>query len=329
VLDKVDPSPGIDNLPFTTLILSEISAMAPMDEMAAFLRVLDRGGFAPAARDLGLTPSALSKLVGRLEGRLGVRLLTRTTRRIAPTPEGETYAVRARDILSLIEAAEAEVTAGRARPRGHLRVNTSTAFARHRLVPILPEFLARHPEITLDLGVTDRRVDLVGEQVDVLLRTGALEDSTLVARRIADAKRLICAAPSYLAARGAPARPEDLARHDCLVLHGLSRLTAWPFRAAGDGLRTMSVQGRVTTDSAEALRDMALAGIGIIRVSEFLVARDIAEGRLVPLLEAEHVSEEVPIWAVMAPGRQRVPRVRAFVDYVAERIGDPEAPWIS
>jgi DNA-binding transcriptional LysR family regulator len=130
---------------------------------------------------------------------------------------------------------------------------------------------------------------------------------------------VICAAPVYLARRGKPARPEELLEHDCLVLHGLARLTSWPFRTGGEAeLRTLSVRGRATTDSAEALRDMALAGLGIVRVTEFLVGRDIAAGRLVPLLEAEHVSEEVPVWAVMAPGRQRLPRVQAFVDFVAE-----------
>ncbi len=294
--------------------------MGQVDDMGAFLRVLDRGGFAPAARDLGLTPSALSKLVARLEGRLGVRLLTRTTRRLAPTPEGEAYAARARDILALVEAAEAEVTDGRTRPRGHLRINTGTAFARARLVPMLPAFFARHPEITLDLCITDRKVDPIAEQADVVLRIGTLEDSTMIARRLADGRRVICAAPAYLAARGTPQRPEDLARHECLVLHGLARMTAWPFRDGPTGLRTLAVQGRATTDSADTLRDMALAGLGLIRVSAFFVARDIEEGRLVPVLEDEHVSEEVPVWALMAAGRQRVPRVRAFVDFVAERL---------
>jgi DNA-binding transcriptional LysR family regulator len=298
--------------------------MSRSDEMAAFLRILDKGGFAPAARDLGLTPSALSKLVARLEARLGVRLLTRTTRRLSPTPEGEAYGARARDILALIEAAEADAAAGRARPRGHLRVNTGTAFAKHRLVPALPEFFARCPEVTLDLCVTDRRVDLVAEQADVLLRVGPLDDSSLVARKVAEGRRVICAAPAYLARRGTPRRPEDLLEHDCLVLHGLARLTAWPFRAgagAAAGIRTLAVRGRATTDSAEALRDMALAGLGVVRVTEFLVAGDLAAGRLVPLLGAVHVSEEVPVWAVMAPGRQRMPRVQAFVDFVAERAG--------
>ncbi|MDO9710900.1 LysR family transcriptional regulator [Paracraurococcus lichenis] len=289
--------------------------MSQPTDMAAFVRIVETGGLAPAARDLGLTPSAMSKQLARLEARLGVRLLTRTTRRIALTPEGETYLARARDILALIEAAEQDVTAGRGRPRGLLRVNTGTAFARHRLIPLLPEFFVRHPDVTLDLSVTDRRVDLVSEQLDILLRTGPLGDSSLLARKIAEGRRVICAAPAYLARRGRPAAPEALAAHDCLVLRGQARLTAWPFRTAA-GLQTLTVHGTATTDSAEALRDMALVGLGIIRVSGFIVARDIAEGRLVPLLEDAHVSEEVPVWAVTAPGRHRLPRVQAFVEFL-------------
>jgi DNA-binding transcriptional LysR family regulator len=284
--------------------------------MAAFVRIVEAGGFAPAARALGLTPSALSKQLARLEVRLGVRLLTRTTRRVAPTPEGEIYLARARDILSMIEAAEQDVTEGRGRPSGLLRVNTGTAFARHRLIPALPEFFARCPAVTLDLSVTDRRVDLVADGADVLLRTGPLGDSSLIARKIAEGGRVICAAPAYLARRGTPGTPEDLLSHECLVLRGLARLTAWPFRTP-TGLTTMTVRGIATSDSAEAIRDMALAGLGIIRVSAFVVARDIAEGRLVPLLEDLHVSEDVPVWAVMAPGRHRLPRVQAFVEFVA------------
>ncbi len=291
--------------------------MSQPSDMATFVRIVETGGLAPAARDLGLTPSAMSKQLARLEARLGVRLLTRTTRRIALTPEGETYLARARDILSLIEAAEQDVTATRGRPGGLLRVNTGTAFARHRLIPLLPAFFARYPAITLDLGVTDRRVDFVGEQVDVLLRTGPLGDSSLVARKIAGGQRVVCAAPAYLERRGRPAAPEELLAHDCLVLRGLARLTAWPFRSA-TGLQTLGVRGVATTDSAEALRDMALAGLGIIRVSAFIVARDIAEGRLVPLFEELHVSEDVPVWAVTAPGRHRLPRVQVFVDFLAQ-----------
>lgn len=294
--------------------------MSQPSDMAAFIRIVETGSLAAAARDLGLTASAMSKQLTRLEARLGVRLLTRTTRRLGLTPEGEIYLARSRDILSLIEAAEQDVTACRGRPSGLLRVNTGTAFARHRLIPLLPDFFARYPAITLDLTVTDRRVDLVAEQVDVLLRTGALGDSSLLARRIAESRRVVCAAPAYLARRGRPATPEALLAHDCLVLRGGARLTVWPFRTAS-GLQSLTVRGVATTDSAEALRDMALAGLGIIRVSAFIVARDIVEGRLVALFEAEHVSEEVPVWAVTAPGRHRLPRVQAFVDYVARHAG--------
>lgn len=313
---------GGDNAALWTDTADLPSTMNPPSDMAAFVRIVETGGFAAAARDLGLTPSAMSKQLARLEARLGVRLLTRTTRRIGLTPEGETYLARARDILSLIEAAEQDVTAGRGRPGGLLRVNTGTAFARHRLIPVLPAFFARYPAVTLDLAVTDRRVDLVAEQADVVLRTGPLGDSSLIARRIAEGRRVICAAPAYLERRGTPRTPEELLQHDCLVLRGLARLTAWPFRSDA-GLRTLTVHGVATTDSAEALRDMALAGLGIIRVSSFVVARDVAEGRLVPLLEDLHVLEEVPVWAVMAPGRHRLPRVQAFVDFLASRAVDP------
>ncbi len=295
--------------------------MGHSDDMAAFLRIVDRGGFAAAARGQALTASALSKLVRRLEERLGLRLLTRTTRRIALTPEGEVYAARARDVLALIEAAETEVTAGRGRPRGHLRVNTSSAFARQRLIPVLPEFRARYPEITLDLEVTDRHVDIIASGVDVALRTGQMDDSSLVARKVASDRRVICAAPSYLARRGVPLLPQDLLRHDCIVLHGLSRLTLWPFRGDDGAVVPLAVRGPITTDSAEALRDLALAGLGIIRAAGYLVAGPIREGLLVPLLEAAHASEEVPVWAVTPPGRHRMPRVQAFIDYVAETAG--------
>lgn len=287
------------------------------DEMTAFLRVLDRGGFAAAARGHPLTASALSKLVQRLEARLGVRLLTRTTRRIAPTPEGELYAARARDILALIESAEADVSASGTGARGHLVVNSGSAFARHRLIPALPAFAARHPHITLDLMVTDQRVDLVASGADVVLRQGALDDSSLIARRLSLGRRIICAAPAYLARRGVPRRPADLLAHDCIVLHGLRRLTAWPFRH-GKGVQVLEVRGAISTDSAEALRELALAGLGVIRATEYMLRDALADGRLVALLEAQHASEEVPLWALTAPGRHRLPRVQAFVDFLAE-----------
>jgi len=290
--------------------------MDQSSEMASFLRIVEQGGFAAAARESRLTPSALSKLVSRLEARLGVRLLLRTTRRLALTAEGEIYLARAREITDRIAAAEAEVTAGLERPRGHLRVNTGSAFARHRLLPALPAFLAAYPDITLDIAINDRRVDPVAEQADLLLRVGPLDDSTLVARKLTEVRRVICASPGYLGRRGMPLVPADLAGHDCIVLRGLARFTAWPFRD-GDGIAALPVSGRLTCDGADALLDMALAGLGIIRVTDFLVERALAEGRLLPVLEDLHASERLPVWALMAPGRHRMPRLRAFVDFVA------------
>ncbi len=164
-------------------------------EMNAFVRVAERGSFAAAATDLGLTPSALSKLVTRIEDRLGVRLLTRSTRKLALTAEGELFVARSRDILASIEAAEAEVTAASERPRGQLRVSVGTAVAKQILGPALPDFLDRYPDITVELHVSDRQADLVAEQIDVAIRSGALGDSTLLARKLSEATRVITASP--------------------------------------------------------------------------------------------------------------------------------------
>lgn len=293
--------------------------MAFSDEIALFIRVVERGGFAAAAEGTGLTPSAVSRAVTRLEDRLGVRLLQRTTRRLALTPEGETMLARGREILAAIEAAEAEVTAARGRPRGLLRVNTGTAFARHRLVPRLVAFRERYPDVRVELSVNDRRVDLLADQVDIAIRTGPVGDSPLIARTLETDRRVICASPGYLTRRGTPEAPADLARHDCLVLNGFSRLAEWPFRHR-ERVAPMSIKPAMTCDTAAVLLDMALAGLGIVRLTSFMLRDALAEGRLVPLLDEHHVSEPVPITALMPPGRQHLPRVRAFLDTLTEPL---------
>src|SRR5882757_1521531 len=197
---------------------------AASSEMNAFVRVVERGSFAAAATDLGLTPSALSKLVTRIEDRLGVRLLTRTTRRLALTAEGDLFLARSRDILASIEAAEAEVTAASQLPRGHLR-------------------------ISVELHVSDRQIDLVAEQVDVAIRSGALGDSTLVARKIGDATRVICASPLYLKQHGSPRVPADLLQHNCLTLPGPA-WSQWPFHTH-EGINRLAVRGNFTSDNAD------------------------------------------------------------------------------
>ena len=294
------------------------------DEMNAFVRVVEKGSFAAAAQDLLLTPSAVSKIVTRTEQRLGVQLLTRTTRRIALTAEGETYFRRCRDILAAIEAAEAEVASSGTSLQGLIRVNASTSVGRYQIAPIVPDFLGRHPGITVELDVTDRQVDLIAENVDVALRTGQLADSSLVARKVAEVRRLICASPGYLERHGTPAVPADLLKHNCLLVTNFAHLARWPFYTP-EGINRMTVSGDVTSDSSDVLLELALAGHGIIRSLEMLAAGHVRSGRLVSLLAEVHVDEPTPVWAVTPPGRNRVPRVRAFLDFLVETLGS--APW--
>jgi DNA-binding transcriptional LysR family regulator len=288
-------------------------------EMNAFVRVAERGSFAAAAADLGLTPSALSKLVTRIEDRLGVRLLTRTTRKLALTAEGELFVARSREILASIEAAEAEVTAASERPRGHLRISVGTAVAKQILGPALPVFLDRYADITVELHVSDRQVDLVAEQIDVAIRSGALGDSTLVARKVGEATRVICASPLYLEKHGTPQVPADLLQHNCLTLPGPA-WSQWPFHTH-EGINRLAVSGTFTSDNADLLLDVALAGLGIARLADFMVARATRDGALVRLLVDSHVPESFPIHALTVPGRHRAPRIRAFVDFLAEEFG--------
>ena len=202
-------------------------------EMAAFVRVVDSKGFSAAAAGLGLTPSAVSKLVTRLETRLGVRLLQRTTRALHLTEEGEVFYAAAQRIVGEIETLEDQITGQSGTPQGLLRVTTSLAFATHQLAPVLSEFLARHPLVQLDLLPTDRVIDMVEEGIDIAIRIGRLADTSFMARKIGEDKRLICAAPSYLARHGTPRRPEELARHNCIVSRERVYLNRWPFKIDG------------------------------------------------------------------------------------------------
>ena len=295
-----------------------MSVNAASAEMNAFVRVIERGSFAAAAEDLGITPSALSKLVTRIEDRLGVSLLTRTTRRLALTAEGEVFVARSRDILASIEAAEAEVTAASRLPRGHLRVSVGTAIAKLILCPSLPVFLSRYPDITVELHVSDHQVDLVAEQVDVAIRSGTLGNSSLLARKITEAKRLICASPHYLEKHGTPRVPADLLRHNCLTLPGLV-WSQWPFHTH-EGIDRLAVSGSFTSDNADLLLDMAVAGLGIARLADFMVARAVRQGTLVLLQLDSQMPKSFPIHALTVPGRHRAPRIKAFVDFVAAQF---------
>ena len=293
-------------------------------DLVAFVRAVERGGFSAAARDLGLTPSAVSKLVTRLEDRLGVRLLNRTTRRLALTAEGETFFQRSQRILADIAEAEEEVGRSRAQPRGLLRVNVGTAFGMHQLVPALPEFLARHPDIQVELTITDRIVDLIEEGADLGIRLGTLPDSSLVARRVSEVERVICAAPAYLRRQGTPRKPADLRGHNCLNMANAPGLRRWPFEGR-DGVEHVEVAGNLSATSADALLALAVRGLGVIRLSDVIVGPAVREGLLVPLLADVHHRETIPLHAVYPQGRHRSPRLAAMIDFLLERFGS--APW--
>jgi DNA-binding transcriptional LysR family regulator len=297
--------------------------MDTTSDLRAFVRVLDRGSFASAAKDLDLTPSAVSKLISRLEDRLGARLLERSTRRLVLTPEGETFLARARRIVADIEEAEAEVARVRGAPRGRLRINAGTAFGLHQLTPALADFLARYPEIDIDLSITDRLVDLIEEQADIAVRSGHVPAGPFIQRKVADLERVICAAPSYLQRRGTPKAASDLKDHDCIVVAGPG-LNRWPFETRS-GIDVVEVRARVTTDDAEAALRLAIEGAGIIRLSEVIVGGPLREGQLVALLTDVHHVEPFPLAAFYPAGRQRLPRVAVFIEFLMERFAS--APW--
>jgi DNA-binding transcriptional LysR family regulator len=297
--------------------------MDTASDLRVFVRVMDRGSFSSAAKDLGLTPSAVSKLVSRLEDRLGVRLLERSTRRLALTPEGETFLARARRIVADIDEAEAEVMQARGAPRGRLRINSGTAFGLHQLAPALADFLARYPEIDVDLSITDRYVDLIEEQADIAVRSGHIPEGPFIQRKIADLQRVICAAPAYLKRRGTPAVAADLQKHDCIVVAGPG-LNRWPFNTR-TGIDVVAVRPRVSTDDAEAALRLAIEGAGIVRLSDVIVGGPLRDGQLIALLTDIHHVEPFPLAAIYPAGRQRLPRVAVFIEFLIERFG--HAPW--
>lgn len=287
-------------------------------EIAAFVQVVERGSFAAVASETGYTSSGISRMISRLEDHLGAKLFFRSTRQLSLTPEGETFLPRARSILEAIEIASGELLDVAAAPRGHIRLNCGTAFANHKLAPVLPEFAELYPHISLDIAVTDQRIDPVAGQADVTIRVGELADSSLVAVPLGIVARIIAASPAYLAARGEPKTAHDLLNHNCLLLSGFPHQANWPFREDGKAMM-IAVRGRFTSDSAETLLHAALAGAGIIRLGDFLGEQALATGQLVPILTETHDPVEQPITALVQTGRQSVPRIRALLDFLKSK----------
>lgn len=292
-------------------------------DMAAFLAVTREGTLSGAARALGVTPSAMSRIVARIEARLGVQLVVRTTRTLRLTIEGETYARAARRILADLAETESAL-ADQASPRGRVRISTASAHGRLVIVPLLGEIIARYPGITIDIELSDQLADVLGGRADVAIRFGPLPDSPLTARRLGDTGRTVIASPAYLARAGLPRTPADLASHNCLDFNFRRIEPGWPFREDGRDY-LLAVRGNIMANNGETLVQLALDGVGITRVGNFHIQEDLAARRLVPLLEDYNPHDREIIHAVFVGGAAMPARVRVVVDFLAERLRTPAA----
>jgi len=290
-------------------------------EMLVFSKAADMGSL----RELDLTPSAVSKLITRLEDRLGARLFQRTTRKLSLTAEGHAFQDRCGAILTEIQQAEDAVMALHDRVTGTLRITTISAFARIQMIRLMPEFMAMYPELRVELELSEREVDLVGEGVDVaVVLSDGLTDESLVARRLAINKRFICASPEYLARNGNVTTPDDLLNHNCLTHSSIQHFNDWEFNSP-DGVRRMRVKGNFHTNSASALHEAVKAGLGIARLASYVVQPSLESGVIKPLLQ-EHIHDSSTIQLVYPHRRHLSNKVRVFTDFMVEKF-TPIPPW--
>ena len=288
--------------------------------MLIFLAVVERGSFTAAAAHLGRSKAAISKEVAALEKRLGAQLLRRTTRSMSLTEIGEAFYERCQRVAEQTEQAELSVSELTAEPRGEIRVAAPMSFGHRILAPELPRFLEKHPEMRVDVDLTDRRIDLIREKFDLALRIGNLRDSTLIARKLAPVRAVVCASPAYLERVGTPQTLEELSEHECLSYRPSP--DTWNFTLE----RSVEARGRLNIDNGDALLQAALSGAGITYLPTFLVSEELRAGRLVPLFVDDSFPREGGLWAVYPASRHLSPKVRAFIDHFAQVFG-PEPPW--
>ena len=294
-----------------------------LQEITVFARVVSTGSLSAAARDLGLSPALVSRRLSGLEARLGVRLINRTTRSLHMTDEGAAYYETCTRVLAEIEEADAAVSAGRAEPRGILRVALPASFGNQHVAPLVPQFAARYPDVQLALSLSERNVNVVEEGFDLAIRIADLADSSLAARKLAPNRRVVCASPAYLQRHGAPRTPEDLAQHNCLATDFTMN---WDYRDPDGTPGSVRVTGRYACDNWSVLREWALAGLGIALKSTWDVRRHLEDGSLVSLLPGYTFATDVAIYAVY-PHRRHLPaKTRAFIEFLAESFG-PEPYW--
>ncbi|HVJ44196.1 MAG TPA: LysR family transcriptional regulator [Dongiaceae bacterium] len=288
-------------------------------EMMVFVRVVEAGSFSEAARLMLMTPSTVSKLIARLEARLGVRLIERSTRRLALTGEGQFYYERSQALLGQLDETEQQIAHGGAEAEGVVRVTSSVSFGSTALESILPAFFQAYPKVIVDLSLSDEVVDLYLDRTDVAIRVGKLADSNLMARKIGETKRCIVASPAYLERHGIPTTPEDLVHHNCLGFNFRRAMPVWPMREGGRIVERM-LSGSLLVNNADTLRRMAIAGVGIIRVADYHLRGPIERGELVELLADSDIGVVDDVHALFR-GSQFLPaRVRAFLDFAVPRM---------
>ena len=296
----------------------------PLYEMSVFSKVVSAGSLSAAGRDLGVSTAVISRRLAALEARLGVRLVNRTTRRLALTDEGASYHDACTRILGEIEAADAAATARRVEPQGVLKVALPASFGHKHIAPLIPPFATRFPKIELVLSLSDRTVNMVEEGYDLAIRIGELQDSSLAARKLAPNRRVVCASPEYLTAHRAPLTPADLLRHNCLTTTDLKMI--WEYKGPDGKRGVVRVAGHYACDNWEVLREWALAGLGVALKSTWDVRRQLEDGSLVRLLPGYDFGTDVAIYAVYPHRRYLPAKTRVFIDYLAESFG-PEPYW--
>jgi DNA-binding transcriptional LysR family regulator len=288
------------------------------DELKMFVAVVDSGSLGAAAEHLRQTTSAVSRALSRLEQKLATSLLTRTTRRMELTEEGRLFLQKARAILQAMEEAEESIRIRRQKPSGRLRIDAASPFMLHAIVPHVGEFRAQYPDITLELSSNDQIADLLEHRTDIAIRIGNLQDSTLHARRLSSSPLHVLASPDYLARHGIPQTPEDLHRHQLLGFLQFEPGNHWPIRHAGG--ETWPVTPHVLASSGETLRALALAGQGIVSLSDFMVKEDIAAGRLIEVLSDFNSGYRQQIHAVYYRNTQLAERIRCFLEFIEKKL---------
>jgi len=297
--------------------------MDKLEAMNAFVKVVALGSYAEAGRALGLTRSAISKAVMELEQLLGARLLDRTTRRVGPTEAGLAYYERCVEIIARVEETEMQVSRLHSEPRGVLRINAPMSFGALYLGPAVSDFMTAYPELKIELTLTDRFIDPIEEGVDVTIRIAALSDSSLIARKLAPARRRLVAAPSYLERHGEPQRPEDLEGRDCLSYGHTALLQRWHLSRDGETIQ-VPVNAALCSNNGDVLRAAALGGRGIALLPSFLIGADIAAGQLRIVLEP-FSPPDLTIHALYAPNRYLAAKTRVLIDFLVTRFGERPA----